>query len=63
MAIKVTQKVYDRIIELKTKYGLTNVVIAERLGLNERTVRVFLRAHREGSVPYRPNKQKCTTKQ
>lgn len=58
MAAKVDQAVYNRIIELKTKYALTNKVIAERLGISDRTVRVYLRASRTKTVPYRPE---CTT--
>lgn len=53
MAAKVDLKVYHRIIELKTKYALTNTVIAERLGISHSTVKAYLRAHRRNQVPER----------
>lgn len=52
MAAKVDQAVFDRILELKERYGLTNSVIGERLGISTRTVRVYLRAHRLSLKPY-----------
>lgn len=52
MANKVDESTYARIIELKTKYGLTNEVIAQRLGISSRTVRVYLRANRLNLKPY-----------
>ena len=48
MARKVDQAVYARIRQLRTQYGLTYPVIAERLGLNERTVRIYLRKAKLG---------------
>lgn len=52
MAPKVDQKVFDRIIELKTKYELTDEVISQRLGISPRTVRVYTRAARLSLKPY-----------
>lgn len=52
MANKVDAKVYARILELKEKYQLTNPVIAERLGISVRTVRIYLRANRLNLRPY-----------
>lgn len=52
MAPKVDQDTYNRICELKMKYGLTNDVIGERLGISGRTVRVYLRAARLNLKPY-----------
>ena len=52
MAIKVDQDVFDRILELKSRYNLTNEVIATRLGISSRTVRVYLRAARLNLKPY-----------
>lgn len=58
MARKVDQKLFDRIIELKTKYDLTEEVLAQRLGVSARTIRVYLRAHRLNLAPYeRPDVQ------
>jgi DNA-binding NarL/FixJ family response regulator len=51
MAPKVTDWHIKRIAELK-KIGLTNEVIAERLGISSRTVRVYTRAARTGLKPY-----------
>ncbi len=42
MAPKVTEDVYNRILELRVKYGLGTTVIAERLGLSTRTIRIYL---------------------
>lgn len=47
MAIKVTDDVLKRILELRYKYCLTQQVIATRLGLAPRTVRTYLSAHRK----------------
>lgn len=47
MAIKVDEKVLARIIELRERYGLTQSVIAIRLGLATRTVRLYLSEHRK----------------
>lgn len=52
MAGKVDAAVFARLVELKTKYGLTNAVIAERLGISPRTVKVYWRAHRLSLKPY-----------
>jgi DNA-binding CsgD family transcriptional regulator len=56
VAIKVDKKIYERILYLKNQ-GLTNAVIAERLGLSSRTVRVFTRAARTGTKPYHPDEK------
>lgn len=48
MAAKVDEKIFTRIVELKTKYNLTSAVIAERLGISIKTVQVYLRAARLG---------------
>lgn len=45
MHSKVDSKVKNRIIELITKQGLTQKVVAERLGLCTTTVRVYLKQH------------------
>lgn len=47
MAAKVDAKVLARIIELREKYGLTQTVIGERLGLTSRTVRLYLSQERK----------------
>ena len=53
MAAKVDEKVFARIIELREKYGLSQDVIAQRLGLSLRTVSTYLRAARLGiTQPY-----------
>jgi orotate phosphoribosyltransferase-like protein len=51
MANKVDAAVYKRILELRDQ-GLTHAVIAQRLGVSERTIRVYIRAAREGNEPY-----------
>lgn len=48
---KVDEKVYKRILYLKEQ-GLTQEVIATRLGISARTVRVYLRAAKTGTKPY-----------
>ena len=57
MAAKVDEKLYARILELRTKYGLTQEVIATRLGISARTVRVYLRSAATGTVPYKPTEK------
>ena len=42
MANKVDPSVLARMRELKSKYGLNNVIIGQRLGLSARTVRAYL---------------------
>lgn len=54
MANKIDQKLYDRIVELRNKHGLTHDVIAARVGVSSRTVRVYLRAALTATVPYQP---------
>ena len=51
MAAKVDQRIYDRILQLKA-IGLTNKVIAIRLGISDRTVRIYTRAARLNLKPY-----------
>lgn len=51
MAAKIDEKLFKRLIELKS-IGLTDKVISIRLGVSERTVRIYTRAHRTGSEPY-----------
>jgi hypothetical protein len=51
MAAKVDEKVFKRIIQLK-ELGLTDKVISIRLGISERTIRVYTRANRTGLNPY-----------
>ena len=53
MARKVDQQIFKRILELRA-IGLTNSVISQRLGISPRTVRIYTRADRENSVPYKP---------
>lgn len=48
---KVDEATYKRILYLKS-IGLTQEVIAERLSITSRTVRVYLRANRLGLKPY-----------
>lgn len=42
MARKVDERVFQRMVELRDKHGLTKPVIAERLGLSLRTVNYYL---------------------
>ena len=53
MARKVDESIFKRILELRS-IGLTNSVISQRLGISPRTVRIYTRADREKSVPYKP---------
>ena len=53
MSLKVDTWRRDRIIQLKA-IDLEDDVIAERLGISPRTVRVYYRAHRTGTKPYHP---------
>lgn len=57
MASKVDEKVLKRILQLKYEQGLTDRVISIRMGISERTIRVYTRANREGTVPYRPDEK------
>jgi DNA-binding transcriptional regulator YiaG len=59
LARKVEDKQFERIIELREKYGLTAPVIATRLGISVRTVHVYLRAHREQLKPYEIPNASC----
>ena len=60
MAPKVDERVHKRILELLA-LGLTHNVISQRLGITERTIRVYVRAQREGSKPYHPEQKiECT---
>lgn len=56
MSNKVDEKTLQRIRDLK-KIGLTDKVISIRLGISERTIRVYTRATRENSVPYHPEQK------
>ena len=57
MSNKVDEKTLQRIRDLK-KIGLTDKVISIRLGISERTIRVYTRSDRENSVPYHPEQKK-----
>lgn len=54
MASKVDQKLLERLLQLKS-IGLTDKVISIRLGISERTVRVYTRSARTKTQPYKPN--------
>ena len=54
MAAKVDDKTYKRILQLKD-LGLTDKVISIRLGISERTIRVYTRSARTKTLPYQPN--------
>jgi orotate phosphoribosyltransferase-like protein len=54
MAAKVTEDVLKRILQLKG-IGLTDRVISIRLGISERTIRVYTRSSRTSTEPYRPD--------
>lgn len=54
MAAKVDEQVLKRILQLKG-IGLTDKVISIRLGISERTIRVYTRSSRTSTLPYRPN--------
>lgn len=58
MAAKVDEAVFKRILQLKG-LGLTDKVISIRLGVSERTIRIYTRAARTGAAPYEvvPNVQ------
>lgn len=56
MTNRIGPKERKRILELKT-LGLTDKVIAIRLGISERTVRVYSRAARESQPPYHPTRK------
>lgn len=51
MAAKVDEAVFKRIMQLKG-LGLTDKVISIRLGVSERTIRVYTRSARTGAAPY-----------
>jgi len=51
MAAKVDEAVFKRIMQLKA-LGLTDKVISIRLGVSERTIRVYTRAAKTGLKPY-----------
>lgn len=51
MANKVTAEDFKKIAKL-LDIGLTHKVIATRMGISERTVRVYARAIRTGTSPY-----------
>lgn len=51
MSAKMDEKTYKRLQQLK-ELGLTDKVISIRLGISERTVRVYTRAARTGLKPY-----------
>jgi orotate phosphoribosyltransferase-like protein len=51
MANKMDDKMFKRLQELKA-LGLTDKVVSIRLGISERTVRVYTRAARNGTKPY-----------
>lgn len=51
MANKMDEKMIARLQQLKAQ-GLTDKVISIRLGISERTVRVYTRAARTGAKPY-----------
>ncbi len=51
MAAKVDEAVFKRILQLKG-LGLTDKVISIRLGVSERTIRIYTRAARTGAAPY-----------
>lgn len=53
MAAKVDDKVFARILQLKA-IGLTDKVISIRLGISERTIRVYTRSNKTQTKPYRP---------
>ncbi len=54
MASKVDEQTLKRLLELKS-IGLTDKVISIRLGISERTIRVYTRSNRTKTQPYRPN--------
>lgn len=54
MSKKVDEVVLKRIQQLKA-IGLTDKVISIRLGISERTIRVYTRSARTGTKPYEPN--------
>lgn len=61
MANKVGPKEVKRIQQLKAQ-GLTDEIVAIRMGITERTVRIYTRAARENHKPYHPTeKLDCTT--
>jgi len=53
---KVDPATFDRILYLRSQ-GLTQEVIAQRLGISARTVRVYLRAAKTNTKPYNPDVQ------
>lgn len=48
---------FDKIIHLKNTYGLTNAVLAERFGVSVRTIKVYVRAAKSNTVPYKPTEK------
>lgn len=55
MANKVDAATLKRLLQLKYEFGLTDKVIGIRLGISERTIRVYTRAHREGQDNITPS--------
>ena len=53
MKNKIDSAAFDRIRQLKA-IGLTDKVISIRLGVSERTIRIYTRALREGINPFQP---------
>tara|TARA_R110000868_G_scaffold286818_2_gene547265 strand:- start:707 stop:883 length:177 start_codon:yes stop_codon:yes gene_type:complete len=51
MPTKIDDRILARLLQLKG-IGLTDKVISIRLGISERTVRVYTRAKRTGLKPY-----------
>ena len=47
MIRRITDQLLARIIDLKVRQGLTNVVIAERLGISQTTIKTYMRRYRE----------------
>jgi transposase-like protein len=58
MIRRVTDDVKARIIELKVRHGLTNVIIAERLGISPTTVKVYMRKFRQEGGIYLPSNRR-----
>lgn len=47
MGLKVDAKMAARIIELHLKHGCTQAIVAQRLGISSRTVRLYLKAYKD----------------
>ena len=58
MIKRVTDTLRARIIELKVRYGLTNAVIAERLGVSQTTVKTYMRRFRQEGGVYLPSSRR-----